>query len=266
MGAVVSVDAVAAVSPGDQRVGLGAHVGEQVHRGLLHGRVASLPLGFLAVQTPRPLHRTGAEHQGPAGSPVQGQVVGGGARGGLAAVVGERLRRGERSSRTCPSARPGGSRCRRPRPTHSRACRLPDRAWSTVPEARLATRVFRQNRSLLYVDGTAMSVVPALTMNNWPVSAFCGFPPSAGGLNRGSRQVPVQVGGSCRIDRRVVVRLLVGDQRPVRRVRAVDAGLQPRLPEHLVAAEEREVDAGVAGRLARSRAAGRTSTRRGRST
>src|ERR1700730_126048 len=42
-----------------------------------------------------------------------------------------------------------------------------------------------------------MSVVPELTRNSCPVSAFSGFPPSAGGLQRGSRQVPVQVDGSC---------------------------------------------------------------------
>ena len=65
------------------------------------------------------------------------------------------------------------------------------------PRARLATAVLRQNRSLLYCAGTVMSVVPELTTNNCPVSAFCGRPPSAGGLNRGSIQVPVQVGGSC---------------------------------------------------------------------
>ena len=42
-----------------------------------------------------------------------------------------------------------------------------------------------------------MSVVPELTMNCCPVNAFCGLPPSAGGLNRGSCHVPVHVGGSC---------------------------------------------------------------------
>ena len=47
----------------------------------------------------------------------------------------------------------------------------------------------------------------------------------------------------------VVVRLLVGHQRPVRGVRAVDARLPPGLPEHLVPAEEREVHPGVAGGL-----------------
>ena len=52
-----------------------------------------------------------------------------------------------------------------------------------------------------------------------------------------------------RIDLGVGVRLLVRHQRAVRRRRAVDAGLPARLPEDLVAAEEREVDAGVARRF-----------------
>ena len=44
-----------------------AHVGEQVHRRLLHGRIgwAARVAGPL-VQAPRPLHRPGAEHQGAA--------------------------------------------------------------------------------------------------------------------------------------------------------------------------------------------------------
>ena len=46
------------------------------------------------------------------------------------------------------------------------------------------------------------------------------------------------------------MRVLVGGERPVRRGRAVGAaGLPARLPEDLVAAEEGEVDAGVARRL-----------------
>src|SRR3954463_12993027 len=35
-----------------------------------------------------------------------------------------------------------------------------------------------------------------LTMNMVPVSAFSGRPPSAGGLKRGARHVPVHVGGA----------------------------------------------------------------------
>src|ERR1700756_2539118 len=41
-----------------------------------------------------------------------------------------------------------------------------------------------------------MSVVPELTMNSCPLSELAGLPPSAGGLKRGSSQVPVHVGGS----------------------------------------------------------------------
>ena len=48
------------------------------------------------------------------------------------------------------------------------------------------------------------------------------------------------------VDMSVLVGLLVGDERAVRRVRAVDARLPARAPEHLVAAEEGEVDARVA--------------------
>ena len=43
--------------------------------------------------------------------------------------------------------------------------------------------------------------------------------------------------------------LLVGDEGPVRLLACVDARLEACLPEHLVAAEEREMDARVAGRL-----------------
>ena len=57
--------------------------------------------------------------------------------------------------------------------------------------------MLRQNRSLLYCAGTVMSAVPESTIPYCPVTAFSGLPPSAGGLKRGSRQVPVHVGGSC---------------------------------------------------------------------
>ena len=40
------------------------------------------------------------------------------------------------------------------------------------------------------------SVRVPLTTKRVPVSAFSGFPPSAGGLNRGSRHVPVHVGSA----------------------------------------------------------------------
>ena len=64
------------------------------------------------------------------------------------------------------------------------------------PGASLATAVLRQSISGAYWDGTWMSVVPALTAKYWPVSAFPGLSPSAGGLKRGSSHDPVQVAGS----------------------------------------------------------------------
>src|SRR6266511_3242269 len=42
-----------------------------------------------------------------------------------------------------------------------------------------------------------MAADPRLTVKMVPVIAFSGRPPSAGGLQVGSRHVPVQVGGSC---------------------------------------------------------------------
>src|SRR6266702_3390271 len=64
------------------------------------------------------------------------------------------------------------------------------------PGCRAATLVFRQNRSLAYAAGTCSEYEQQFTIQSWPVSVFSGCPPSPGGLNRGSRQAPVQVGGS----------------------------------------------------------------------
>ena len=104
-----------------------------------------------------------------------------------------------------------------------------------------------------------------LTVKIVPVSAFSGFPPSAGGLNRLSRHVP-STSWSQRIDLRVGVGFLVADQRAIRRIGAVDAGFPARLPEHFVAAEEGEAARRPRARLPRWRAAVPTSTRRGRPT
>src|SRR6478735_6926073 len=62
--------------------------------------------------------------------------------------------------------------------------------------ARVATRVFRQKRILPSADPTTMLMAQQFDVKIVPLSAFSGRPPSAGGLKRGSRQVPVQVGGS----------------------------------------------------------------------
>src|SRR2546423_15341391 len=48
----------------------------------------------------------------------------------------------------------------------------------------------------MYGAGNLMWDVRVLTRKNCPVTLCSGRWPSPGGLNRGSRQVPVQVGGS----------------------------------------------------------------------
>ncbi len=56
--------------------------------------------------------------------------------------------------------------------------------------------MLRQNRILPSAAGTVMLVVaPSLTVKIVPVKAFSGRPPSAGGLKRGSRHVPVHTLG-----------------------------------------------------------------------
>src|SRR5690242_19026404 len=60
--------------------------------------------------------------------------------------------------------------------------------------------VFLQNRILPSAAGTWIEsggMRGPFTMNIVPINAFSGRPPSPGGLKRGSRQVPVHVGGSC---------------------------------------------------------------------
>ena len=73
---------------------------------------------------------------------------------------------------------------------------MPEPNVTVWPADNDATAVFRHMRSLEYRAGTWMSVVPAFTTKYWPVRAFSGRPPSAGGLKRGSRHVPVHDTGS----------------------------------------------------------------------
>ena len=69
VGAVVSVEAVAAVRPVTQRVRLDAHVGEQVDRRLLGRRVGrGGPTVVVGVQRPRPLDRPALKTSAPLGA------------------------------------------------------------------------------------------------------------------------------------------------------------------------------------------------------
>src|SRR4051794_32952961 len=64
--------------------------------------------------------------------------------------------------------------------------------------ANVAIVVFRQNRIRPSAAGTSIDALisKAFTLKSKPVSEFSGRPPSPGGLNLGSRQVPVHVSGS----------------------------------------------------------------------
>ncbi len=94
-------------------------------------------------------------------------------------------------SRTTPAGRKPLSRSS----SHSYP-RVPAGADQTWPGARLATfGVSRQKRILPSASGTwKLSLRTPLTVKIVPVRAFSGRPPSAGGENRGSRQVPVHWG------------------------------------------------------------------------
>src|SRR5438067_880457 len=63
-----------------------------------------------------------------------------------------------------------------------------------VPGASDATLVLRQKRRRLNSAGTWIAYVQQSTVYRLPVSAFSGHPPSDGGLNLGSRHVPVHDG------------------------------------------------------------------------
>src|SRR5438105_8300238 len=54
--------------------------------------------------------------------------------------------------------------------------------------------VFLQKRCDPISDGTVMAYVQQFAVKMVPVRAFSGRPPSAGGLKRGSRQLPVHAG------------------------------------------------------------------------
>src|SRR6266850_7252145 len=94
--------------------------------------------------------------------------------------------------------RPGGRNPLSRSSSHSYP-RVPLGSVAVAPAARVAMLVLRQNRILPWAAGTLIACEQqptSLTMKIVPVRAFSGWPPSAGGLKRGSRQVPVQTFGS----------------------------------------------------------------------
>src|SRR3954470_12647718 len=63
-----------------------------------------------------------------------------------------------------------------------------------TPEVSAATRVFCHRRRLAIDAGIVIAAEPELTVQIVPVTPFSGRPPSAGGLKRGARHEPVQIG------------------------------------------------------------------------
>ena len=229
---------------GMRRRRLYRHVGEQVDRRLLHreARARSAAV-MLAIEPPGPLHGAGTEHErvgtGTIRVAIQREVV-------RCVPESRRWSRSRAASprrrppwRTGARGRPGGRRCRDPRPTHSRRSRRQGLRCCPAPV---------RPRSCCATAGAgppqpapAAPRVPELTVKIVPVRAFSGRPPSAGGLN--ARVAPgAGPDPGSRVDLRVRVRLLVGDERAVR---ILPAGL----PEDLVAAEERQMHARIARRL-----------------
>ena len=153
-------------------------------------------------------------------------------------------RRSDRSWSTAGSARPVGSRCRRPRRTRSRRCGRP--AWPSRRQR--GQSVFRQRRSLPSSALTLMARSTELAMYCVPVRLFSGPQPRS--PNRGSRQVGGRSPGRAdRVGRPRWPRCPCSRQRAVRRVAAVLRRLPAGLPVDLVAAEEGQVDPGVTGGL-----------------
>jgi len=106
--------------------------------------------------------------------------------------------------------------------------------------------VFRRSASAVGLGHVDRVVSSASTAKIVPLSEFSGRSPSAGGLKRGSRQRPVQV-GDLQDRLRALQASLVADERPVRRIAALDAWFPASLPEDFVAAEKCQIHAGVPG-------------------
>ena len=199
-----------------------------------------------AVEAPRPLHGAGAEHERRVRAlrvhgvlPVQRERVRRGARAHVSAVVGNLLRNvDDRRRQPQEAARP---RSFVPFVAERVRCQRGRRAGRQRIESGVAPESERA-----HFGGNGDRVRAAVDRPDR--AGQCVFRPAAVGRRAEARVAPRPGPLRRRIDLRVVERFLVADERSTRRD-AVEAWLPARLPEHLVAAEEREVDAGVARRF-----------------
>ena len=233
-----------------ERRRLHVHVGEEVHGRLLHPAVRRTRRirredVVHVIEPPGPLHRAGPEHECAARSAVQVQRVRCGAGGVDAPVVLDVLVDGQR--RRGEPHQPGGPEAvvpvlvplvpERARRKRCGLARSKLRDAGIPPEAKCAERRRDLDRILAVgVDREQRSCERVLRPSSVCGRAEARVAPRSGPFRAG-------------IDLRVRGRLLVRDEGGVRGCAAGDARLPAGLPEHLVTAEERKVDAGVPGRF-----------------
>ncbi len=232
--------------PGHQRRRLRAHIRQQVHGGLLHAGVDGRRRAVVdAVQAPGELDRARAEHERAARGAIERQVVRGRTRRDCGPVVLQVLadstggrRQLHQTSRAgtvveiliglVPDRVLGQSRGRTRRQAGD-GC--------VAPEAHLAVGGRDRDGEVAvvgHVGGAGQRVLRPATVGR---RALTWVTPGTGPYRRVLGVHHVEIG------------LLVGDHRPVRGAGPVRARLPARLPVDLVAAEERQVHTGIAGRL-----------------
>ena len=233
-----------------QGLRLHAHVGEHIDRRLLDAGIDRLQRAkvnvMLVRQAPRPEHRAGAENQRAADRVAKfDDVVGRRAVAGRVAVVEQIAFELAASSRTHRPVRPARKplsgdevpfvteQARRQR-RRSAGRRIGDRG--VAPDAQLRFAIG---------DGDGVEAI-GVDRENCPGQRVRRRPRHPSG--RGEARIHERAGrGSRRVDQGVGVGVLVGDQGAVRVGGGIDARRETRLPISLVAAQEHQVDAGMAG-------------------
>ncbi len=217
---------------------LDAHFGEQVDHRLLDVRVGRRCLVVVVgIETPRPVDRACAEDEGAARRAIHGQGVGGGARTRRVAVVEQkRVHVNRRRRQVDQASRP--------------------RAVVEVGIPLIAKKVLLQRVDLSGLEIGHRRIAPEAEIGH---VVWNGDGVETVGIDGedGSRQPVLRLSGPefgiapcrrgvARIGIRVVPAFLVGHHRLVGRTSAVDARFPTHLPIDFVAAQEGEVDAGVA--------------------
>ena len=220
---------------------LHAHFGEQIDHGLLHVGIGGGGLEVMvAVEPPGPVDGTRTEDEGAAGGAIKGERMGRGARAHGAAIIEQQRVDVE------------GGRGQRHQPRRAEAV-----VEIGIPF--IAEQVLGQGIDLAGLQIGDAGIAPEAELGH-VIGHGDGIEPVAvdGKDGAGQRvfraagaQHRIAPGGSGAVDVGIVVvpALLVGHERLVGGAGAIDAGFPAGLPIDLVAAPERQVDPGIAGRL-----------------